>query len=113
VIGVHFGSRGFGHAVAKWFLKAAGAKDGMEIEPCVLSASSDHRGVSCSLRKRRAADRNYRHAKKMSLRGGSSQSSKLKKGHSVMVLGRAVNRAVQGRERPGAPDSRDRRNLHP
>lgn len=40
-IGVHFGSRGFGHGVATWFLKAAGAKDGMEVEPCVLSASSD------------------------------------------------------------------------
>jgi tRNA-splicing ligase RtcB len=40
-IGVHFGSRGFGHGIATWFLKAAGAKDGMEVEPCVLSASSD------------------------------------------------------------------------
>ena len=40
-IGVHFGSRGFGHGVASWFLKAAGAKDGMEVEPCVLDASSD------------------------------------------------------------------------
>jgi tRNA-splicing ligase RtcB len=40
-IGVHFGSRGFGHGVATWFLKAAGANDGMEVEPCVLSASSD------------------------------------------------------------------------
>jgi tRNA-splicing ligase RtcB (3'-phosphate/5'-hydroxy nucleic acid ligase) len=29
-IGVHFGSRGFGHGVATWFLKAAGAKDGMD-----------------------------------------------------------------------------------
>ena len=40
-IGAHFGSRGFGHGVASWFLKAAGAKDGMEVELCVLSASSD------------------------------------------------------------------------
>lgn len=40
-IGVHFGSRGFGHGVASWFLKAAGAKDGMEVEPCVLDTSSD------------------------------------------------------------------------
>jgi len=40
-IGVHFGSRGFGHGVATWFLKAAGAKDGMEVEPCVLPASGD------------------------------------------------------------------------
>ena len=40
-IGVHFGSRGFGHGIATWFLKAAGAKDGMEVEPCVLQTSSD------------------------------------------------------------------------
>lgn len=40
-IGVHFGSRGFGHGVATWFLERAGAKDGMEVEPCVLAASSD------------------------------------------------------------------------
>jgi tRNA-splicing ligase RtcB len=40
-VGVHFGSRGFGHGVATWFLKAAGAQDGMEVEPCVLSAASD------------------------------------------------------------------------
>ena len=40
-IGVHFGSRGLGHGIASWFLKAAGAKDGMEVQPCVLDASSD------------------------------------------------------------------------
>src|SRR5580692_11397105 len=40
-IGVHFGSRGFGHGIATWFLNAAGAKDGMEVEPCVLSTSTD------------------------------------------------------------------------
>ena len=40
-IGVHFGSRGFGHGIASWFLKAAGAKDGMDVEPCVLDASCD------------------------------------------------------------------------
>lgn len=40
-IGVHFGSRGLGHKTATWFLKAAGAKDGMDVEPCVLSAKSD------------------------------------------------------------------------
>lgn len=40
-IGVHFGSRGFGHGVATWFLNKAGAKDGMEVEPCVLPASGD------------------------------------------------------------------------
>ena len=40
-VGVHFGSRGFGHGVATWFLKAAGAKDGMEVEPCVISTTSD------------------------------------------------------------------------
>src|ERR1035441_7560159 len=29
-IGVHFGSRGLGHGIASWFLKAAGAKDGID-----------------------------------------------------------------------------------
>jgi len=40
-IGVHFCSRGLGHKTAKWFLKAAGAKDGMDVPPCVLDANSD------------------------------------------------------------------------
>ena len=40
-IGVHFGSRGLGHKTATWFLKAAGAKDGMDVEPCVIDAESD------------------------------------------------------------------------
>jgi tRNA-splicing ligase RtcB len=40
-IGVHFGSRGLGHKIATWFLKAAGAKDGMDVEPCVIGANSD------------------------------------------------------------------------
>jgi tRNA-splicing ligase RtcB len=40
-IGVHFGSRGFGHGIAKWFLEKAGARDGMEVEPCVIAATSD------------------------------------------------------------------------
>ena len=40
-IGVHFGSLGLGHGIATWFLKAAGAKDGMEVFPCVLDSASD------------------------------------------------------------------------
>lgn len=40
-IGVHFGSRGLGHKTATWFLKAAGAKDGMDVAPCELEAASD------------------------------------------------------------------------
>src|SRR5579872_3861680 len=40
-VGVHFGSRGLGHKTATWFLKAAGAKDGMDVEPCVLPVDSD------------------------------------------------------------------------
>jgi tRNA-splicing ligase RtcB len=40
-IGVHFGSRGFGHRIATHFLQAAGAKDGMDVEPCVISTSTD------------------------------------------------------------------------
>lgn len=39
-VGVHFGSRGFGHRTATAFLKAAEFKDGMDVEPCVLSLNS-------------------------------------------------------------------------
>jgi tRNA-splicing ligase RtcB len=35
-IGVHFGSRGLGHKTATFFLNAAGAKDGMDVDPCVI-----------------------------------------------------------------------------
>jgi tRNA-splicing ligase RtcB len=35
-IGVHFGSRGLGHKTATWFLNKANAKDGMDVEPCVI-----------------------------------------------------------------------------
>jgi hypothetical protein len=31
----------FEHGVAIWFLDAAGAKDRMQVEPCILSAKSD------------------------------------------------------------------------
>src|SRR5271170_737391 len=40
-IGVHFGSRGLGHKTATWFLRAAGASDGMDVEPCILPVGSD------------------------------------------------------------------------
>lgn len=40
-VGVHFGSRGLGHKIATWFLTAANAKDGMDVEPCVISMHSD------------------------------------------------------------------------
>jgi tRNA-splicing ligase RtcB len=40
-IGVHFGSRGLGHKTATHFLKACGASDGMDVEPCVIPAKSD------------------------------------------------------------------------
>jgi len=39
-IGVHFGSRGLGHKTATHFLKAGGAKDGMDVEPLVLHVNS-------------------------------------------------------------------------
>jgi tRNA-splicing ligase RtcB (3'-phosphate/5'-hydroxy nucleic acid ligase) len=39
-VGVHFGSRGFGHGVATWALKAGGASDGMDVAPLVLPADS-------------------------------------------------------------------------
>jgi len=40
-VGVHFGSRGLGHKTATWFLKAAGASDGMDVPPCILPVGSD------------------------------------------------------------------------
>lgn len=39
--GVHFGSRGLGHGIATWFLKAAGAQDGMMVDPVYLDVASD------------------------------------------------------------------------
>ncbi|NUM44630.1 MAG: RtcB family protein [Anaerolineales bacterium] len=39
-IGVHFGSRGLGHKTATYFLKAGGAKDGIDVEPLVLPVDS-------------------------------------------------------------------------
>jgi len=39
-VGVHFGSRGLGHKTATHFLKAAGGKDGMDVDPCVVDDKS-------------------------------------------------------------------------
>jgi tRNA-splicing ligase RtcB len=40
-VGVHFGSRGLGYETATHFLKAAGATDGMDVDPCVIDAAGD------------------------------------------------------------------------
>jgi tRNA-splicing ligase RtcB len=40
-VGVHFGSRGLGHGIATWFLKAAGANDGMMVDPVYFDTASD------------------------------------------------------------------------
>lgn len=40
-VGVHFGSRGLGHGIATWFFKAAGAKDGMMVDPVFLDVNRD------------------------------------------------------------------------
>jgi len=40
-IGVHFGSRGLGHASATRYLKAAGGKDGMNVPPAVIDEDSE------------------------------------------------------------------------
>ncbi|MBI2681398.1 MAG: RtcB family protein [Candidatus Solibacter usitatus] len=40
-IGVHFGSRGFGHKIATRFLTRAGAKDEMDAPPAVLDARTN------------------------------------------------------------------------
>lgn len=39
-IGVHFGSRGLGHKLATYFIKAGGGRDGINVDPVVLDASS-------------------------------------------------------------------------
>lgn len=38
--GVHFGSRGLGHKIATHYIKAAGGRDGIDVEPVVLPISS-------------------------------------------------------------------------
>lgn len=38
-IGVHFGSRGLGHKTATHFIKAAGGKDGIHVDPVLLDAN--------------------------------------------------------------------------
>ena len=40
-VGVHFGSRGFGHGIATWALKAGGASNGMDVAPLVLDVDSN------------------------------------------------------------------------
>lgn len=40
-IGVHFGSRGFGHKTATYYLKEAGGQDGMMVDPTVISMDSE------------------------------------------------------------------------
>ncbi len=39
-VGVHFGSRGFGHKVASHFMEAGGGSDGMHVPPVVFSTKS-------------------------------------------------------------------------
>ncbi len=39
-VGVHFGSRGLGHGIATWALRAGGARDGMDVAPLVLDVNS-------------------------------------------------------------------------
>lgn len=40
-VGVHFGSRGLGHSIATFFIKAGGGKDGVHAEPVIFSEDSD------------------------------------------------------------------------
>ena len=39
--GVHFGSRGFGHKLATHYIKEAGGKDGINVDPVLLEHTSD------------------------------------------------------------------------
>lgn len=40
-VGVHFGSRGFGHGTATKFLSLAGGKDGMDVPPTLIDEESE------------------------------------------------------------------------
>ncbi len=40
-IGVHFGSRGLGHKSASKYLREAGGRDGMDVEPALVRADSE------------------------------------------------------------------------
>lgn len=40
-VGVHFGSRGLGHAIATHFVKEGGGRDGVHAEPVVFDENSD------------------------------------------------------------------------
>jgi tRNA-splicing ligase RtcB len=40
-IGVHFGSRGLGHKSATKYLKAAGGRDGMDVEPALVRTDTE------------------------------------------------------------------------
>jgi len=40
-IGIHFGSRGFGHGTATRYLKLAGGKDGMNVAPAIVDINSE------------------------------------------------------------------------
>lgn len=39
-VGVHFGSRGFGHKIATHFVKEGGGKDGINVDPVLLDVDS-------------------------------------------------------------------------
>lgn len=39
-VGVHFGSRGLGHRIATYYIKAGGGKDGMNVDPVLLDIKS-------------------------------------------------------------------------
>ncbi len=39
--GVHFGSRGLGHSIATYFVKAGGGKDGIHAQPVIFDEDSD------------------------------------------------------------------------
>jgi tRNA-splicing ligase RtcB len=40
-VGVHFGSRGLGHRLATHFIRAGGGKDGVDVDPVLLSTDTD------------------------------------------------------------------------
>lgn len=39
-VGVHFGSRGLGHKIASYYIKQAGGKDGMDVDPVIVNTNT-------------------------------------------------------------------------
>lgn len=73
-VGVHFGSRGFGHKTAQWYLKKYHAKDGMFVDPLIIGANdSDYLEAMALAGKYAYAGRDWVCSKVVKLLGGKEK----------------------------------------